>query len=482
MENPDDELLIRRIRRGEQQAFVMLVRRYERSLAALVGRRLAAAGVVDAVEDVLQETFVHAWTGLRSGSPRDVRAWLYQVARNRCADYLRSSQRRERFVEDDVLAVMVNRVGAVDARQRGLAADVVDAFDAVPEREREALKSFYVDGLSIAEIAARHRCAPGTVKRRLSHGRDWVRGELGIAVDRVDSVDGVDGRRTEMSVDNRPEPGPFPKVRPSVVVERLRSNARPVDMRELTWWFVVPELRDQVRWAEYQPIHGGSQWVLTETTAMRAARPAVLHGRKCVEVELAQESYEVAGVLTPPSASRHTKVWGRLTAAEVEWLGVERLAGDGTRMLDTFLDEGFDLDWGTRARRVDIGSWLAEDGDGRLSSHPDMPDVFADGAFAVHLGDRTFTCTRVVEMEKEATEMDVVVLAFVGENGRTVLFRRYDGDGRVPPEASGPRAELLPEADRLVIDGMTFVHSYDCLTAEACGVAGVAGVEIVESR
>ncbi|MDE0419610.1 MAG: hypothetical protein OXK76_01805 [Gammaproteobacteria bacterium] len=96
--------------------------------------------------------------------------------------------------------------------------------------------------------------------------------------------------------------------------------------------------------------------------------------------------------------------------------------------------------------------------------------VFANGAFAVQLGNRTIRCTRVVEMEREATELDVVIVAYVDDGGRTVLFRRYDGNRRLGQDGSPPRVELLPQADRLVIDDMTFVHSYDYLTAAACGI------------
>ena len=90
-----DRALARKIRSGDKEAFVLLVRRYERSLSALVRDRLGSG---DAVEDVLQETFMRAWSGLRTQEPRNLRAWLYQVARNRCSDYLRSPQRRERIV------------------------------------------------------------------------------------------------------------------------------------------------------------------------------------------------------------------------------------------------------------------------------------------------------------------------------------------------------------------------------------------------
>ena len=58
----DDQRLVQQIRSGDEQAFVTLIRRYERSLAALIRDRI---GAVDAVEDVLQETLVHAWSGLR---------------------------------------------------------------------------------------------------------------------------------------------------------------------------------------------------------------------------------------------------------------------------------------------------------------------------------------------------------------------------------------------------------------------------------
>jgi len=171
-QTPTDEVLARRIHAGEQQAFTTLIRRYERSLVALIRHRL---GAVDAVQDVLQETLVHAWVSLRARQPRDPRAWLYQVARNRCSDYLRAEGRRETPIDDGALEVMVDRLGVADVRGRRLIDEVVETFETLPEPERQALQSFYVEGFTIREIAARHRSPPGTIKRRLSQGRDRVR-------------------------------------------------------------------------------------------------------------------------------------------------------------------------------------------------------------------------------------------------------------------------------------------------------------------
>ncbi|MXY97610.1 MAG: RNA polymerase sigma factor, partial [Gemmatimonadetes bacterium] len=430
-------------------------------------------GAVDAVEDVLQETLVHAWSGLRDRSPRHVRAWLYQVARNRCADFLRSAQRRERFVESEDLATIINRFGVPVARQRRAAEDVVDAFDHVPEKERAALRSFYLDGLSIAEIAVRHRCPPGTIKRRLSHGRDMVRTELGVTTNR---------RSTAMSAESRTGKETFPGIRPDISIEQNTGTPFSIDFRELAWWFIVPEVGDRVRWADYEPTRDGTVWRLTEDKTAAASRCAIIHGRQCVEIEIEEHRHQDReGLLPlnhdPEKTARHTRFWGCLTETEVHWLAVESMKSDGTRELLTCLDEDFGWDWGMSPRLVEDKDYLTEQPDGSLAKNTDAPQVFSHGLYTVRIGDRAFECMRVFDIDEDASERAVLVMAFVTRAGRTVLFRRYNGNlwgkREKPPHSWGVEMtweEDLPHTDRLVIDGVKYVHHYDSLTDVACGL------------
>ena len=272
MTSPSDQLLAEQVRQGNEQAFVHLIRRYERTLVGLIRHRVGSG---DQVQDVLQETLVHIWSGLCRDTPRDVRAWLLQVARNRCRDYFRSTQRRELFVETKVLTPMVNRFGVAQARQREAAAAIVEAMEEVPDRERTALKAFYLDGLSIAEIAARHRCPDGTVKRRLSHGRDRIRTALGVPPKK---------RSKTMSASQQ---RPFPQYRPEIRIEASQEEPFRVDFKEMAWWFIVPEVGDRVRWASYDPPkEDDAPWRLSETVSLTAQRPAIIHGRSCVEIEV----------------------------------------------------------------------------------------------------------------------------------------------------------------------------------------------------
>ena len=463
MTSPSDQLLAEQVRQGNEQALVRLIRRYERTLVGLIRHRVGSG---DQVQDVLQETLVHVWSGLRRDTPRDVRAWLLQVARNRCRDYFRSTQRRELFVETEALAPMVNRFGVAQARQREAAAAIVEAMEEVPDRERAALQAFYLDGLSIAEIAARHRCPDGTVKRRLSHGRDRIRTVLGLTP------------KTRSKTMSTNQQRPFPQYRPEIRIEASQENPFRIDFKEMAWWFIVPEVGDRIRWAVYEPLKEGDEpWWLSETVSLAAQRPAVIHDRPCVEVEVENQYFDQDGKILKREEDRHVKVWGHLAENAVEWIAVESLRPDGTRELTTFLDEGFYDNWGSSPRLAEDRGCLRPQVDGSFARQADAAQITGAGVFDVQIGRQHFTCLRVFEIEKEATERDVMIEAYITRAGRTVLDRRYNGNrwGKkdAPPHNWGEAMtweEDLPHNDRIVIDGVTYVHYYDKLTDMACSI------------
>jgi RNA polymerase sigma-70 factor (ECF subfamily) len=136
-----------------------------RRLVALVA---AVCGSLAEAEEAVQEAFVRA-LGVTGRRPvvQDPQAWLYRVAVN----VARARWRRR------VLGGRLTRLFATDAAGPPAASPdtrlaLLAALKRLPFAQREAVALHYFADLSIEDIAARVDAPPGTIKARLSRGRD----------------------------------------------------------------------------------------------------------------------------------------------------------------------------------------------------------------------------------------------------------------------------------------------------------------------
>src|SRR6476469_8550127 len=84
--------LIARARAGDGDAFRQLTEPHRRELQVYCYRML---GSLQDAEDVLQDTFLSAWQGLKGFEGRaSIRTWLYRIATNRCLNARRAAGRR----------------------------------------------------------------------------------------------------------------------------------------------------------------------------------------------------------------------------------------------------------------------------------------------------------------------------------------------------------------------------------------------------
>ena len=128
------ETLVRLCTQRNERAFAELVRRHERQLVAQIRYQL---GNFDHAEDVLQDTLLQAWPGIRSlREPKAVGRWLLRIAQNRCYDFLKSAQRRDLPIETEELTQFVDRFGHKHIRQRQILDDAVEALAHAPEDQR----------------------------------------------------------------------------------------------------------------------------------------------------------------------------------------------------------------------------------------------------------------------------------------------------------------------------------------------------------
>jgi len=441
----DEEMLRRQGAQGDEKAFAELVRPHRQVLARYIRYQI---GDAEDAEDVLQETLLAAWLGLgRLREAGNVRAWLMQVARNRCRDYFRARGRRDVPAGEQELESFASRFGLSLYRRAQTVADIVEALEDAPPAAREAARRFYLEGLTVAEIAAETQSPPGTVKRRLFQARSSLRASMGISPpQRSFSMDALTPETISVAV----PVAAFPLVRPEIIIMEGDEPPFAVDCLELRYWSIIPRVGEWASWADYEL----PAWKLTEAVEARALRPARVHDVEGVEIEFRGWKPEKGWM---PTGTVH----GRLTEEGGQWLAVS-LVHEEESQVETFLGENFDANWGGVERALgDRGAVeSAPDGSLHLRDRAALLNGTGAGVFTVDVGGKRLTCLRVLECDIE-NEIDTLVISYFTREGRMALVQRYKRPSFVQA-AEFP--VILDETDPFVVDGVTFLHWYDTIT------------------
>ena len=193
-----DEELLGDFVAGDRDAFPVLVRRHEDRLFALAMRM--TGNRADAL-DATQDAFVAAFRRARSfRGDAAFGTWLYRIAINACQDLLRrrkpeSSRDADETAEDPIATGASARVEDVV----GARVDLVRALAELPEEYREALVMHDLGGVPYEEIALLTETKIGTVKSRISRGRQRLAELLehpGVAgPSKTTQSDSIDGAR-----------------------------------------------------------------------------------------------------------------------------------------------------------------------------------------------------------------------------------------------------------------------------------------------
>jgi RNA polymerase sigma-70 factor (ECF subfamily) len=166
----DDRALIVRAKAGDEQAFEALMRQFERPILGLCTRLLGGGGEA---EEAAQDVFFRFYQRLSDfDEQRAVEPWLFRIAWNACRDRLR--RRRPQTELNDTSAVV-----AAYGDAGLLLAELREAMERLPDKERSALMLREIEGLETEEVAVRMGSSPITVRSHISRARARLRAWLG---------------------------------------------------------------------------------------------------------------------------------------------------------------------------------------------------------------------------------------------------------------------------------------------------------------
>lgn len=163
-----DEWLVVRVQSGDRDAGAELAASWHPRLLRTARRYL---GENAGVEASVQESWLAILRGIGGlRDPARFAPWAFGILRRKCADRVRRTQRdRGRNAELEDLP---------SPPQQEDAAALRSAFAMLPPDQRFAAQLFYVEGMTLAEIAEAQGVPRGTAKSRLFHARRKLKAAL----------------------------------------------------------------------------------------------------------------------------------------------------------------------------------------------------------------------------------------------------------------------------------------------------------------
>ena len=178
----DEQDLVRRCQRGDEDAFGELVDNYKVLVFSMI-YRIVGRGADS--EDLAQEVFLRVYRGISQfRGESKISTWIYQIAHRVCTSALRHPRRQYGHVSFDDPhqdSAKGDRLGgdADLAASRFEERDALDRLlDALPPNYRSALVLYYLHDRKYGEIAEIMELPMGSVKTYLHRAKKALRQQI----------------------------------------------------------------------------------------------------------------------------------------------------------------------------------------------------------------------------------------------------------------------------------------------------------------
>lgn len=395
-------------------------------------------------DDILQETFLTAFQKFDTLADKShFKAWIISIARNKCNDYYRRKAKSVDVSIDELTEqpLTASRYGYVEQH------DVYDTLESLSENDKQIIDLFYIQGYTQSEIAQRLDIPIGTVKSRLYTARNNFK--------RLYLPDRIYGK-----VDENMKK--LPEFMPEYTITKLDKEPFSVKWEELMGWFIVPKLGEKLNWA----IYDFPKRNRTEYDEMQVVGKAEIHGIEGVEITAKQYAPMDCNKTDNDKIAERTFI-AQITDTHCRFLAESHISG-GVKKCYTFLDgDEFIPNWGfgenNCGNEVNLfakGDIIRNGSEITAADKTFLLDVV--GRYEVKIGDKSYDTICVMDIE--TYDGGVVSEQYLDKNGRTILWRRFNRNDWAKDRYKKNWTEILPENERITVNGEVYVHWYDCIT------------------
>ncbi len=175
-----DPELILQLQQGDLDALGGL---YDRHRNLVFRTALAITGDKEAAADLLHDTFLRLFRfGARIDPDRPIEPWLYRMTANMAYTWIKQRGRWMQALREmaDKVARESQVTPAQQAERNEAWSELREALQGISPEKRVVVVLYYLNDLSVSEIAEILELPTGTVKSRLHYGRQALRQYFGL--------------------------------------------------------------------------------------------------------------------------------------------------------------------------------------------------------------------------------------------------------------------------------------------------------------
>ena len=391
-------------------------------------------------QDIVQETCLVASQKFNTLRDKSLfKAWLIRIANNKCIDYFRRKSKIETISFDNVSE---NELKVEKQTENAVA----ETIDLLPETDKRILYLYYFYDLSQKEIANTLNIPVGTVKSRLHYAKEKFKQLYPYPP----KIIGDDIMKK------------LPKILPEYKIEKTNKKPFSVECEELVGWQIIPRLNEELSVGLYympsRELNGHF-----DTKVIGEAEIYGIRGVEILAVEHDMDNY----YRTEKVKENERRFIAQLTDTHSRFLA-ETHFEDGVRMVHTFIDDDeFTNNWGYG--EDNCGNPILIEHKNLISVRenvvignlkPEVVDIV--GRYDVTINGKIYDTVCVMDLN--CFNDPVVSEQYIDKNGRTVLWRRFNKNDWGYEHYNKTWEEMLPDNEKLIVNGETYVHWYDCIS------------------
>ncbi len=236
MEREDDVQLIRKILSGDDEAFNILVEKYEKSVHTLVWRKI---GDFHYAEEVTQDIFLQAYEKLSTlKDSSQFAGWLYVIANRLCIAWVRKQTPAMQPLDDPSIKAIDNLTYEryVSEQRESEAIErrheiVEELLEKLPESEREVMTLYYLGEMPTKEIGELLDVPVNTIVSRLHRARKRLQADQEILTMDLETY----LSQWKLIAETLPEEEARKRIYPEIE-SLLRAHPENLEVLETAYW------------------------------------------------------------------------------------------------------------------------------------------------------------------------------------------------------------------------------------------------------